>query len=254
MLRLFFITIACVLLSACQSTPSEIKLRDQNTELKNQLATAQQDIANLRSEHQIMAGDNTELKRLISILEKEQKFRTEQATQLRGDTRQFAQSLVEQLKDFLGRADLLDYVGASLTDRRKMDIASAVVIDASHPMPKNGVLSAVDGVFGQATRFSVNVLRPIDEGDYVVVWQSPYLQVTKSGQQRIKLPSSTSVEAGDVLAYYFPDSMTVKYDQGTGGSLIAEKPFALGDAVEFSDLDKAEEKRAYSIGGVGILR
>ncbi len=254
MLRLCLITITCIAMAACQSTPDVIKLRDKNTELKNQLAEAQQQIENLRSEHQIMAGDNTELKRLVVILEKDKTFRTEQATKLRGDTRQFSQSLVDQLKDFLGRADLLDYVGDALTERNKMEIASAVVVDAANPMPKNGVLSAVDGVFGQATRFSVNVLRPIDEGDYVVVWQSPFIKVNKAGLQRIKLPTSTSVEEGDVLAFHFPDSVTVKYDQGTGASLLAKKPFALGASVEFSDLEKAEEKRAYSIGGVGILR
>ncbi len=252
MFRHLFVAGACAVLMACQSTPDVQKLKNEKAELKAQLSGAKQQISSLRSEHKIMAADNTELKRIMAILDTEKESRTEESAVLRAQTRHFTQLTIDQLKKFLVQSNLLDYVGEELFSRTKMDIDSAVLVDLANPIPRNGTLMGIHGYFAQATRFSVNVLRPVGER-YVVVWQGPMLEMAKTGAQRMQFPLSVGVEKGDIVAYDFPESIGIKYDQGTGHTLLGKKSFLLGASVERSALKAQDEKRAYSIGVTAIL-
>lgn len=252
MLRHLIVVGICVVLIACQSTPQVQRLKDANAELRAQLATANQQIGNLSSEHHIMAADNTELKRVMIILDSEKDSRTEESLVLRGQTRRFTQSMIDQYRKFLVQSNLLDFIGEELVDRTKMDIDTLVLVDLANPIPKSGTLIGIHGVFEQATRFSVNILRPIDER-FIVIWQGPLLQVKETGIQRLTFPVTVGVEKGDVIAYDFPESVGVKYDQGTGLTVVSQKNFLLGASFEKTALKFIEEKRAYSIGVTAIL-
>lgn len=250
--RLFFIAANCMFMIACQSTPEVQALKDSNAELKAQLAGAKQQISSLSSEHHIMASDNTELKRVMSILDSEKNSRTEESLVLRAQTRRFTQSTIDQLKKFLVQSNLLDYIGEELVDRTKMDLDAMVLVDLDNPVPRSGTLVGIHGVFAQSTRFVVNILRPVDDR-FVVIWQSPMLEMSNVDAQRLTFPLTVGVEKGDVIAYDFPDSVGVKYDQGTGNTVLSTKSLLLGASIERSGFKLAEEKRAYSIGVTAIL-
>ncbi len=244
--------VVCVSLIACQSTPEVQQLKDENTLLKAEIKKTRQEIANVRSEHKIMAADNTELKRVMSILDTEKANRTEESAVLRAQTRRFTQATIDQLKKFLVHSNLLDYVGEELFERTKMDIEPAVLVDMANPIPRSGTLVGVHGYFAQATRFSVYVLRPVGER-LVVIWQSPEIRAENIGSERIKFPVGVGIEKDDIIAYDFPESIGIKYDQGTGNTLMAKKALILGASFATSSLRGQEEQRAYSIGVTAIL-
>lgn len=252
LLRSLAAVAVCTLLIACQSTPEVQQLKDENALLRAELKKTRQEITNVRSEHKIMAADNTELKRVMAILDTEKANRTEESATLRAQTRRFTQATIDQLKKFLVHSNLLDYIGEELFDRTKMDIDAAVLVDLANPIPRSGTLVGVHGYFAQTTRFSVYILRPVGER-FVVIWQSPEIQAPNIGSDRIQFPVSVGIEKGDVIAYDFPENIGIKYDQGTGNTLLSKKGLVLGASFEKSSLRGEEEKRAYSIGVTAIL-
>lgn len=252
MTRLILCACAALFITACQSTPDMEKLKAENATLAAKLKDTREQMDALKAEHKIMAADNIELKRVMTILDKEKTSSTNETAELRAQTRASTQSLIEQLNDFLVQSNLLDYVGEELVQRSLMDIDPLVLVDLDNPVPKNGNLMGVFGDFEQATQLSINVLRPLGD-HFIVVWQSPELSVSNAGMQRIAFPNAAGVEEGDVIAYAFPASVGVKYDRGTGKTVLAKKPFELGETISAGNLKYEEEKRAYSIGVTGIL-
>lgn len=244
--------ILCVQLIACQSTPEVAALSEKNADLQAQLASARQQISSFEAEQRIMAADNTELKRINAILDSEKTNRQEESAQLRLNVREFAQAQIDALKEFLVQSNLLDYIGEALLDRNHIDSAAGVLVDIANPIPRKGSMIGVNGHFAQATRFSVSILRPITDR-YVVIWQSELVEFDGEGYQRQRFPVSVGVEKGDILAYDFPNAIGVKYDKGTGGTLVSPRSFVLGAAVDAGALQYAEEKRAYSLGVFAIL-
>ncbi|MFL0811560.1 MAG: hypothetical protein K6L76_14165 [Agarilytica sp.] len=253
MKRLTFCLVSCVLLAACQSNPNIENLRADNATLAAKLKDTREQMTALEAEHKIMASDNIELKRVMAILDKEKTSRTKENAELRSQTRASTQSLIEQLKDFLVQSNLLDYVGEELVARSLMDIDPLVLVDLENSVPKAGNLMGVFGDFAQATRLHVNVLRPLGDR-FIVVWQSSELSVVKGGLQRIAFPNAVGVERGDIIAYAFPASVGVKYDRGTGRTVLSKKLFELGQSLDLGDFKAEQEKRAYSIGVTGILQ
>ncbi len=228
------------------------QLMDKNTALEEKLASAMQQISSLESEQRILAKDNTELKRVMAILDTEKTTRTTESANLRLQVRRFTQAQIDNLKEFLVQSDLLDYVGDELFDRTKLDAEPAVLIDFANPIPRNGSLVGVSGYFVQASSFVVNVMRPLNER-LVVIWQSPSIAVEHAGAQRVRFPVSVGVEGGDVIAYDFLAGVGVKYDQGTGDTALSKRNFTLGASVDPDSLKAREEKRAYSLGVIAIL-
>lgn len=252
MLQRFLLLGVSVFLLSCQTSPNIQRLEMEKAEVEAELESARQQISSLESERRILAGDNAELKRVMAILDTEKSSRTQESTQLRMQVRKFTQAQIDNLKEFLVQSDLLDYIGEEIFDRTKMGAEPGVLVDFANPIPRNGSLIGVNGYFAQPTHFFVNVLRPLNDR-YVVIWQSQVVEVNKLGYQRVRFPVSVGVEKGDVIAYDFPVSIGVKYDQGTGNTLMSKRSYPLGASIEAGSLKGEEERRAYSLGVIAIL-
>jgi len=251
--RFFVALTGFFLLGGCVTPPDVQTLKDQNAALAAQLASAKQQVNSLASERKELGVVNAELKRVMSILDTEKSSRVVESTELRMKIRNFTQKQIDGLKEFLVESNLLDYVGSELFERSQFARDPLVLVDFANPVPRDGSLMGVTGYFAEPTTLTVNVLRQVNDR-YVVVWQSQNMEVSLLGQQRLRFPVSVGVEKNDVIAYDFSTNMGVNYDEGTGQTLYSNRSFLLGATVAPSSLKGKNEKRAYSLGVVAILK
>ncbi len=243
---------AACLLAGCQAPPDIQQLQQEKGAVEQQLKQARDNIDKLQADNVVLEQEVAELNRVIAVLSEEKSSRVEESTSLRGEVRQFVQSQIDQFKQFLLAADLLDYMGGELVERARVDEEPLLVVDLMNTVPRDGTLTSVGGYFQGTGALSVKVLRPV-ENSLVVVWASKPLAVTERGQQQLKFPVTVGVEKGDVLAYYFSKPGMVGYDTGTGDSRYVDENVAVGSALKRSSLNGEKAKRAYSIGVFGLL-
>jgi hypothetical protein len=244
--------VAVLGLAACQS-PDVRQLQAHNEALAGELAAAQRSIESLQLRGQQLQSDNTELRRVLGLLEHEKSVRVEESTTLRGQVRGFIQGEMDDLRQFLLQSDLLDYIGGELVTRPALDDEPTVLVDLGNPMPRAGTLTGVGGQFQRTGEFQVLVLRPLEKG-WLVVWRSQPLTVAEMGPRRLEFSVSVGVEAGDVIAYRFPKLGLVPYDSGTGDTRYRRRnDLVMGESLAESQLEGARERRAYSIGVFGLL-
>lgn len=248
--------LACTLLvlslAGCQTPPNIKALQDKNGSLQQQLDQAQSQINQMQADKELMQQKAKELKRIISVLGEEKSSRVAESTNLRGQVRQFVQTQIDNLKQFLLAADLVDYVGGELVERANVDDKPLLVVDLMDPVPLAGTLTGVSGYFRGTGRVSVKVLRPIKDS-LVVVWSSKPITIAERGRQRLKFPVVVGVEKGDILAYYLAKPGMVGYDTGTGDTRYDTDDISVGSSLQRSSLDGKKDKRAYSIGVFGLL-
>ncbi|UTA49136.1 hypothetical protein L1F30_06210 [Simiduia sp. 21SJ11W-1] len=242
--------------TGCQAPQSTQQLTQQNAQLQTQLREAQGTIAQLQARESALEADVAELNRVMGVLGNEKTSRVQESSQLRGLMRVFVQDQIDLLKDFLVKGDLLDYVGGELVARNGLGEAveqQRLLVDLKNALPSEGVLTGVGGYFTQPGSFRVKVLRQI-ENNLVVVWESKLLPVASAGKQRVNFPVSVGVDAGDLVAYYFPGQVMVAVDAGTGDTRTYGEDLALGKTLSVRALDHAKQKRAYSLGVYGLLK
>lgn len=246
------LVVSLLALSGCQLTPDVKQLNNKNKQLQQQLATAQSQVGQLQRRERELQTDVEELNRVIRVLGTEKSSRVQESSVLRGQVRKFVQHQIDGFKDFLVDGNLLDYIGGELVERSRVETKALTLIDLANPIPARGTLTGVGAHFTQPTQILVKVLRPIEDR-YVLIWQSEPLQAKRAGVNRLTLPVSVGVEAGDVMAYQFPESTAVSFDTGTGRTLYSSQPLKLGSIVRESALSGARDRRAYSIGVFGLL-
>jgi hypothetical protein len=241
-----------LLLGACQTTPQVAELESEKTALQAKLAEAEQRIGVLEREEARLRQHTTELERVAGVLATEKSSRVEESAQLRQQVRKFIQQQIDELRAFLVKGELLDYVGSELVERSHIEPKALTLVDLAHPMPRQGTLTGVTGYFSAPTQLQLKVLRPVED-EYVVIWESELLSVPGAGEQTVQLPVSVGVESGDVVAYAFPEAARVSFDKGTGDTRYTGKDLALGDTISASSLSGKKENRAYSLGVYAIL-
>lgn len=252
MLRRVALLSTLLTLAACQTTPETQELVNRNESLQQQLSQANTDINALSAESQRQKDQIDELNRVISVLDTEKSSRVEESTELRRQVRGFVQRQIDALKQFLVQGELIDYIGAELVDRSQAEEEPLLLVDLGNPVPRNGTLTGVAAHMKTATPFAVKVLRPIED-QLVVIWESQLLNVEQAGSLRKQFPVSVGIEKGDFLAYYFPQSTGVTFDEGTGNTRYTDDEVKLGQSIRRSSLDGEDEKRAYSIGVFALL-
>ena len=253
-MRHHLILLLCAaLLLGCQTPPNIQQLENKNQTLQQQLNSANQKINTLESAHKKLNAKLNEKNRLVGIMDTEKTSLTKESTLLRGQLRTFVQGQIDSLKSFLLNSNLLDYIGGELVGRKKYDNKPLMLVDNKNPIPQAGVLTGLGGYFAKPTTVMVKVLRKVND-DLVVVWESNMLTIKKSGLVKKNFPVNVGIEKGDIIGYYFPKLATVSFDEGTGDTLITKKNLKLGKTVKLSSLDKADQKRAYSLGVYALLK
>lgn len=244
--------LSAVLLASCQSTPEVQTLIDDKQALENQLLESSRRIGQLETDKRLLETDNAELNRVLSVLDTEKTSRVQESSVLRGQVRRFVQDQIDLLKDFLVKGDLLDYIGGELVERAQIEDESYLLVDLTNPIPRNGTLTGVAAFVSTPAPFVVKILRPA-ENQLVAVWESKTIVVRDSGLNRIEFPVSVGIEKGDYVAYYFPETTGVGFDEGTGNTRYLKGDIKLGGALRINSLLGEKKKRSYSIGVFGLL-
>jgi len=229
-------------------------MQDENASLQQQLKTMTAEVGSLSADRKLLQQDVAELNRIIGVLGEEKNSRIEESASVRGQVRQFVQAQIDGLKQFMLESHLLDYIGGELTQRSSLDKQPLLIVDLQHSIPNSGSLTGVGAYFQSSGTISVKVLRPVENGNYVVIWTSPVLAVNEPGLQLISFPVSVSVEKGDKLAYYLGQTEQVSFDTGTGDTRYVDGDLGIGALLQEASMKGAKEKRAYSIGVYGLLK
>lgn len=245
--------IALVLLVAgCQAPQNIQQMQDKNQALDEQLKRANMAISELKAKESQQAQEMAELNRVIAILGEEKTSRVSESSNLRGDVRQFMQSQIDQLKDFLLKSNLLDYIGGELVARKQFDEDPVFIADLANKALRDGVITGVGGVFNAPGQLKVKILRQIDD-ELVVIWESRPVLIKDTGQQRIRFSVSVGVQRGDMIGYYFSAPGMVAFDTGTADTRYLNDDVPVGDTVSVSSLSGERQRRAYSIGVFGLM-
>lgn len=244
--------VSAALLMGCQATPEVQTLVNEKQALEKQLSESNRRISQLEADKRLLEGDNAELNRVLGVLDTEKSTRVQESSDLRGQVRKFVQSQIDLLKTFMVNSDLLDYIGGELVERRQIEDESYLLVDLGNPVPRDGTMTGVAAYFTKPTPFVVKILRPT-ENQLVAVWESKTIVVREAGNNRIEFPVSVGIEKGDYLAYYFPETTGVGFDEGTGDTRYMKSDIKLGGTVRTSSLLGDKKKRAYSIGVFGLL-
>ncbi len=239
-------------LTACATPPQTQELLNENKGLQGQLAEANSRIAKLEADNRIKQQSIDELNRVLGVLDTEKSSRVQESSVLRGQVRNFVQDQIDSLKSFLVLGDLLDYIGGELVERSAIADESLMLVDLANPIPRNGTLTGVGAHFTKPAPFIVKVLRPTGD-QLVVVWESKPIIVREAGMMRYDFPVTVGLEQGDYLAYYFPETTGVSFDEGTSDVRYLTRDVRLGDSIRKSSLLGENKKRAYSIGVYGLL-
>lgn len=250
--RFLLAVFATLSLAACMS-PDMQQLRQEKADLQTQLDSANAEIRRLQKVESGLRDKVGELEHTRQVLTTEKSSRIEESSSLRNQVRKFVQNNVDAMKQFMVQGNLLDYVGSELVARAQQGREPALLVDFANPMPSSGVLTGIGGYFYQSGTLVVKVLHPVDGGQYVVIWESKELEVSRGGKQQLQFPVSVGVEKGDVMAYYFSKAPHVAYDISTGETLFQNADVALGGLVNKQLLSGAKEQRAYSLGVYGLM-
>lgn len=248
----YILLLASVFLGACQMQPDIQQIKDQNRQLSSDLQRAQSDIAQLKDQELRLREEIAELSRVNDVLDVEKMSRIQESSVLRSQVRRFVQSQIDAYKDFMVLGGLLDYVGGELVERSSLEDQPLLLVDLANPIPASGTLTGVGGYFAKPGKFSVKVLRPMDD-KLVVIWDSNPLQVYQTGINQLNFPVSVVVEAGDVIAYHFAGGVLVSFDEGTGDTRFQTEAVKLGELLKPASLSGEKRKRAYSLGVYGLL-
>jgi hypothetical protein len=148
--------------------------------------------------------------------------------------------------------DLLDYIGGELFARAESDDEAALLVDFARPIPRRGALIGVGGFFIAPTGLTVSVMRPVGDR-YLVIWQSPLIEIEDAGEQRERFSNPVGVEEKDVIGYDFSTSVKVSFDSGTGNKLYLQRSLPLGAMIDPSSFKWEKDKRSYPLGAFAIL-
>lgn len=250
--RVCVLTMVTLGLTACLAQPNVKALRDENAQLQQQLNQASDEITERRVREERLRAELAERNRVVDVLSTEKSSRVRESSQLRSVVREFVQVQIDRSREFLLQSDLLDYVGGELVSRAHRGEESRTLIDLAHPMPSSGTLTGMAGYFESPATLVVKVLRPV-EAKLMVVWESQPIQTEDTGLVRLRFPVSVGVTKGDVIAYQFDGVVPVSFDRGTGDTRFQRTGLPLGAALAADTLAGAEERRAYSIGVLGLL-
>jgi len=242
-------------LDTCKKTLADqdliIKKQDSTIRQKDQELTDQE--ANVKKlELQIV-----ELNRKLTITSSEKGLYDERIKNNSFLVREFIKNQIREEREFLTGIDLEDFVGNELIERQNSGESEMMIIDVANPVPSEGQINGIGGYFLNSTDIVVKLLRPLGN-DYIVTYSNSLsVTVDKPGQKFVDFTNPLIVKKDDIIAYYFPKSVTVPFDIGLGigtYSSLKEDAYANGEKVAGEDIWKSNQmKRKYSLNYYGIF-
>jgi hypothetical protein len=231
-----------VALAGCSAELSE--LRTENATLKERLGQVSGERLEIVSRYE-------ECQRLTGILSREKLAKEEDLARLRGVYREHIASQYQALGGLLRNEELLDYFGGELVAREK-DQGNNVTLVFQRPVPENGRVLRVRADVAQKTRFRLLVFKPLEK-ELLCVHASEPLDIDDVGSaaETVELPVPVHVQKGDVVGFYFPEKVGVRYDEQTGNFSVYKEEGKVGLRIGVGKADS--EKRNYSLGVLTAL-
>ena len=150
-----------------------------------------------------------------------------------------------------------DLIGNESIQREYSGESGIFIIDTANPVPNDGQINGIGGYFLGTTEVVVKLLRPMGK-DYIITDSKKLsFDIEKAGKTHVDFENPLIVKKGDILAFYFPKSVTVPYDTGLGTnaySEMKEDEYESGVKISADDFIQASKiKRKYSLNYYGIF-
>ncbi len=242
-------------LDACQAT-----LTDQDFIIKKQESTIRQKdqkIAEHKEAIEKISADNAELNRRLNISSNEKGRYDERIKDIASSVREFIKQQMRDNRNFLTGIALEDFIGNELIERAHTGDDKIIIINVAHPVPSGGQINGVGGYFSGPADIIIKLLRPVGN-DYIVIYNKQVqVAAEEPGKKYIDFDSPFIVKKGDVIAYYFPDTVNVPYDSDIGTntySKMRSDKYQHGDRIAADDIWHTDQpKRKYSLNYYGIF-
>jgi len=242
------------LLGGCAGSGERLmRLQEENQQLRQELAGAQKDIEVLTAEKAALNDKVSDLTKVSGTLQREKRARVEEAEQLRLSMRSFVGRQMDVLREFSLRQDFFDFIGAELVNRQHSGDENLTLVDGGNPLPAAGTLLAVRGYFIAPCRLRLLVLRR-GQDLWEVAHVSELVEVGEVGLKQVDLDVPMEVQAGDILGFSFAGPVGIPYDEKTGNTVIFSDPLRAGSRLHIPEIKGTPNRRAYSIGGVGLFQ
>jgi len=239
----------------CQTT-----LTDQDLIIKTKESTIRQkdqEIVGLKETITTLKSDVAELNRQLNISSSEKGRYDDRLKSITFSVREFIKKQMRDNRSFLTDIALEDFIGNELINREHSGEDAIFIIDVSHPIPEAGQINGIGGYFSGSADMIVKLLRPVGK-DYVVTYEiNLTVNIDQAGKHYLDFNNPLIVEKGDIIAYYFPDTVNVPFDSGIGTtaySKMKSDKFKQGGRLDADDIwHEGQTTRKYSLSYYGIF-
>ena len=242
-------------LDQCQQS-----LSDQDLLLAKQESTIRQNEQKIEDQKEIITmleEQVAELNRRLNISSTEQSLYNERLRRISSSVREFIKQQIRDERNFLTDIALEDFIGNPLIKRANTDNENNMIIDFAYPVPSQGQINGFGAYFTGSCDVHIKLLRPVGD-DYIVAYDKPIkVAVNAPGKQLIDFDQPIIARKGDIMAYYFPNSVCVPFDSELGINSyfkMRSDRYKSGDRLKADDLWQPEQtKRKYSLNYYGIF-
>jgi len=261
-MKRFFATVITVPAFLCcvgcyTTDQAMLQLKEKNRDLIQQLAERENSIKLLKNDKEFLQKELAYFTKRSSVLEKEKEARMEASAGLRQGIREFTDNVMNSLRSYYQKTELVDYIGSELFPRSVLgDDTNKLLIDLEHPLEADGTLIGGSAYISAApTRLVFCLVRPVagKPERYQVVRVSDPQAADRRGMQNWTFQVPLAGKKGDCIGVFFPELVAVPYDDAdTGNVALVPGPVQAGDNVRVQEAEK-RNKRAYSFGMTGFL-
>ena len=250
--------LAAVLYSAgcVTSDQAVLQLKERNRELIQQLAERENAIQILKNDKDFLQQELAYYSKRSSVLQKEKGARMAASVDLRQGIREFTDNVMNSLRSYYQKTELVDYIGGELFQRSLLsDENNQLLVDVSNPLVADGTLIGGSAYLSAPARLTFCLLRPdVNKPEqYAIIRMSDPISSESRGVQNWTFQVPLAAKKGDLIGVYFPEAVSVPYDDAdTGHVALIPGPVQPGTVVKLKEPAK-RNKRAYSFGMTGFL-
>lgn len=243
-------------LAGC-ATPEQrvMELQSKNRQLTQVLTQRETAIKVLKDDKDLLQRELAYYTKRADVLDKEKNYRLDSARELREGIRDFTDGVMQSLRSYYQKTEIVDYVGSEVYRRSEVPKEkNQVLIDMEHPMEADGTLIGASLYVTAPAKVAFCLLRDIKEKNQLqVVRMSEALSADKSGVQSWTFQVPLATRRGDYIGAYFPEAVPVPYDDvDTGNVAMVPGPVQMSTTLSRPEIPK-RHRRAYSFGMVGFL-
>jgi len=238
------------------SDQAVLQLKERNRELIQQLAERENAIQILKNDKDFLQQELTYYTKRSTVLSKEKRARMSASVDLRQGIREFTDNVMNSLRSYYQKTELVDYIGGELYQRSLLsDESNHLLVDVANPLVADGTLIGGSAYLSAPARLTYCLLRPdVNKPEqYSVIRMSDPIASESRGVQNWTFPVPLAAKKGDLIGVYFPEAVAVPYDDvDTGHVVLIPGPIQPGTLLRLKEPAK-RSKRAYSFGVTGFL-